>query len=270
MKKLEKIIERIVDYKYETIRIKGHSINPDDFTIIAGPCTIENRESLEEIALHLNSIGINFMRGGAYKLRTSPQDFAGLGSIAFDWLGTISEKYNLVTVSEITDSSHLDEMMEKVDILLVGTRNMLNYPLLTQIGKSGKPVILKRGMSSTVEEWLLASEYILSEGNSRLIYCERGIRTFDSITRNTYDISAIPLLRKYIPFPIIGDPSHATGLRELIKPVSLATVAAGASGLLIEAHPTPELVKVDSRQTIDLKTLTEINQLSGEIKKILY
>jgi 3-deoxy-7-phosphoheptulonate synthase len=218
----------------------------------------------------LSDTGIRYLRGGAYKLRTSPQDFTGLGSIAFDWLASISEKYDLITVSEITDSSHLDEMIEKVDILLVGTRNMLNYPLLTQIGKSGKPVILKRGMSSTIEEWLLASEYILSEGNSKLVFCERGIRTFDSITRNTYDISAIPLLRKYIDFPIIGDPSHATGLRELIKPVSLATAAAGASGLLIEAHPTPDLVQVDSRQTIDLTTLTMIKEQSQKILELLH
>ncbi|MDP8231518.1 MAG: 3-deoxy-7-phosphoheptulonate synthase [Candidatus Zophobacter franzmannii] len=269
MKSLNKIVERINGYGYDRFVVKGQEITPDGFTVIAGPCTIENRDDLEVIAKHLVTENISFIRGGAHKLRTSPNDFAGLGSTALDWLQEIGKKYNLVTVSEITDTEHLDEMIEKIDILLVGTRNMLNYPMLTKIGKTRKPVILKRGMSSTLEEWLLASEYILKEGNSKLIYCERGIRTFDSITRNTYDISAIPLLRSKVNFPVIGDPSHATGLRELIRPISIATASVGASGLLIEAHPTPETVLVDSRQTIDLQTLSTINEQSKAIIKLL-
>ncbi len=266
---LKKIISQINSYGYEPIDLKGTIIKPDEFQIIAGPCTIESKDDLELIAQELNEIGIRLIRGGAFKLRTNANSFNGLGSKALDWLQEVGRKYNLVTVSELTDISHLDEMIEKVDILLIGTRNMLNYPLLTEVGKSKKPVILKRGMSSTVDEWLQASEYILKEGNSKLIFCERGIRTFDSITRNTYDITAIPLLRQSLVFPVIGDPSHATGLRELIKPISLATASVGASGLIVEAHVNPESVIVDSRQTICLSTLKEISEQSRKIVELL-
>ncbi len=266
---LLEIFSQINSYDYDPININGTVIKPDGYHIIAGPCTIESKTDLEFIAGELNRIGVHFIRGGAFKLRTNANAFCGLGTEALGWLKEIGEKYNLITVSELTDISHLDEMTDKVDILLVGTRNMLNYPLLTAVGKSGKPVILKRGMSSTVGEWLQAAEYILKEGNSKLILCERGIRTFDSITRNTYDITAIPLLRQNLKFPIIGDPSHATGLRELIKSVSLATVSIGASGLMVEAHNEPESVKVDARQTIDLVTLEEIVKQSRKIVKLL-
>ncbi len=240
------------------IRIKGQEISRDNFTMIAGPCTIENYEDLLSIAVHLKESGIKYLRGGAYKLRTSPYSFRGLGQEGLRYLKQVATETGLISVSEIVACEDVETMSEYVDILQVGTRNMHNYRLLWKLGKVKNPVILKRGMSSTIEEWLLAAEHILEAGNPNVILCERGIRTFENYTRYTLDISAIPAVKNLSNLPIIVDPSHSSGRREMIKSLSWAAMAAGADGLLIETHFNPDATVCDSRQTIDFKILEEI------------
>jgi len=240
------------------IKIKDFTISKDNFTVIAGPCTIEDYDELLEITQFLKSIGINFFRGGTYKMRTSPYDFQGLGKKGLEYIKKVSDKTGMVSVSEIVSVEDVDVMKDYVDILQVGTRNMHNYRLLSKLGKVNNPIILKRGMSSTIKEWLFAAEYILHNGNSNVILCERGIRTFENYTRNTLDISSIPAIKELTNFPIIVDPSHSSGRRNMIKPLSWAAMAAGADGLLIETHFEPDKTICDSIQTIDYKILKEI------------
>ncbi|MDZ4122145.1 MAG: 3-deoxy-7-phosphoheptulonate synthase [Candidatus Cloacimonadaceae bacterium] len=240
------------------ISINGRVFGDDSFQVIAGPCTVESKESLFGIAEKLSALGITIIRGGAYKLRTSVHSFRGLGDIAIRYLREVADIYNMITVSEIIEVEKVDFMAEYVDIILVGTRNMQNYPLLERLGKIRNPIILKRGMASTIKEWLQAAEYIAESGNSDIILCERGIRTFEDYTRNTLDISAIPAVKELSEFPIIADPSHSTGKRELVKAMSWAAVAAGANGLMIETHECPEQSMCDARQAVDLETFEEI------------
>lgn len=240
------------------IKIKGQIVGSDTFTFIAGPCTIENHDDLLTIALQLKKMGIKFFRGGAYKMRTSPYDFQGLGKEGLEHIKSVADETNLISVSEIVSCEDVKMMSNYVDILQVGTRNMHNYRLLRALGKIANPVILKRGMSSTIEEWLLAAEHILSAGNPNVILCERGIRTFENFTRHTLDISAVPAVKKLSNLPVIVDPSHSSGRREMIKSLSWAAMAAGADGLLIETHFDPDSTICDSRQTIDYKILADI------------
>jgi len=240
------------------IKIKGEIIGGNRFTFIAGPCTIENYEDLKKIVLHLKNIGIKFFRGGAYKLRTSPYSFQGLGKKGLEYIKKVSDETGMISVSEIVSVEDVQLMSEYVDIIQVGTRNMHNYRLLARLGKVSNPVILKRGMSSTIEEWLFAAEHILEAGNQNVILCERGIRTFENFTRNTLDISAIPAVKSLSNLPIIVDPSHSSGRREMIKSLSWAATAAGADGLLIETHFSPDTTVCDSKQTIDFDMLEEI------------
>src|SRR5690554_3494815 len=248
----------------KTIQIKGRTIGREVFTIIAGPCTIDNWNDLRETASALKGLGIDFIRGGAFKLRSSPHSYQGIGKEGLFYLKEICAEFDLVSVSEIISIEDLPLMLEFVDILTVGTRNMQNYRLLSALGEISKPVILKRGMASSVKEWILASNYIARGGNEQIILCERGIRTFEDSTRNTLDISAVPLVKRLTPYPVIIDPSHSTGRRELIKPLSWAAAAAGADGLLIECHVRPEMAKCDARQTIDVSELkTILEKLPG-------
>lgn len=240
------------------ISIKGQTIGRDTFTFIAGPCTIENKEDLLEIAANLKEMGISFFRGGAYKMRTSPYNFQGLGEKGLDYIEQVAEETGLISVSEIVSVEDIDLIKDKVDILQVGTRNMHNYRLLWKLGKIANPIILKRGMSSTIEEWLLAAEHIIEAGNPNVILCERGIRTFENFTRHTLDLSAIPAVKSLSNLPVIVDPSHSSGRREMIKSLSWAAMAAGADGLLIETHFDPDAAICDSKQTIDFEILTEI------------
>ena len=234
-----------------TFEINGVEIGKD-LLMIAGPCAVENEEQIYTISEFLSKKGVRFMRGGAYKPRTSPYSFQGLKKEGLKLMRRAADDHGLAVVSEIMSASQLDEFIENVDILQVGTRNMQNYPLLRALGKINKPVLLKRGMSSTIEEWLLAAEYILSGGNEQVILCERGIRTFETATRNTLDIAAVPLVQQLSHLPVIVDPSQGTGVRDIVDPVSVAAIAAGADGLIIEVHNQPEEALSDGDQSIYL------------------
>jgi len=238
----------------------GVTISHSQFNMIAGPCTISSKEELENIAVALQQTGVKMLRGGTFKLRTHPQAFRGLGAEGVTILHEIARRNNMLSVSEVTALDQIDIMADAVDILLIGTRNMHNYPLLEWLGKLNQPVILKRGMSSTIEEWLLAAAHIIDAGNPNVILCERGIRTFEPATRNTFDVSAIALLRQICHLPIIGDPSHGTGRRTLVRPVALAAVAAGADGLIIEVHNKPDMAVCDAAQTIDMREFELLQQ----------
>ncbi|HHE38350.1 MAG TPA: 3-deoxy-7-phosphoheptulonate synthase [Candidatus Cloacimonetes bacterium] len=244
--------------EFGEIKIKNRIISRNNFTFIAGPCTIENYDDLMKIVLKLKEMGIKFFRGGAYKMRTSPYSFQGLGRKGLEIIKKVSDQTGMVSVSEIISPEHVHEMSEYIDILQVGTRNMHNYPLLEKLGKVSNPIILKRGMSNTIKEWLLAAEHLMEAGNKKVILCERGIRTFEDYTRNTLDISAIPAVKNLSNLPIIIDPSHSSGKREMIKSLSWAAMAAGADGIMIETHFSPETTICDSKQTIDFQMLEEI------------
>ncbi len=240
------------------IKIGDKIISRNNFTIIAGPCTIDNREDLKKTASCLKDMGISFLRGGAYKLRSSPYSYQGLGEEALLYMKEVCAELKMTSVSEIISIDDLPQMTKYIDILIVGTRNMQNYRLLSAIGETKKPVILKRGMASTIREWILAAEYISKVGNDNIILCERGIRTFENYTRNTLDISAIPLVQKLTPYPVIVDPSHSSGIKELVKPLSWAAAAAGADGLIIECHAQPQKARCDAQQTIGTDILKDI------------
>ncbi len=217
--------------------------------IIAGPCSVESQDQIVSIARSVKKVGANLLRGGAYKPRTSPYDFQGMRADGLDLLRIAKSETGLPIVSEIVGISHLDQFAD-VDILQVGARNMQNFELLKELGKIGKPILLKRGFSSTVKEWLMSAEYLMDNGNDQVILCERGIRTFSDITRNTLDLSVVPILKEVSHLPIIVDPSHGTGLSSLVGSMSLAAIAAGADGLMIEVHNDPPNALSDGDQSI--------------------
>jgi 3-deoxy-7-phosphoheptulonate synthase len=249
-----------------TFNVNGTIIGKD-LLMIAGPCAVENKEQIFTISEFLSKNKIKFLRGGAYKPRTSPYSFQGLKTEGLVMMREAADKYNMSVVSEIMEIDKIDEFCEYVDILQVGTRNMQNYPLLRALGKVNKPILLKRGMSSTIEEWLLAAEYIVSSGNEKVILCERGIRTFENATRNTIDISAIPMVKMLSHLPIILDPSQGTGHRELVAPMSAAGIAAGSDGLIIEVHNQPDEALSDGEQSLFLDQFENLlPTLSGQAK----
>ena len=222
-----------------------------DFTIIAGPCSVENEEQTLITAQKVKEAGANMLRGGAFKPRTSPYAFQGLGIKGLKILEKAKKATGLPIVTEVIDPRDVLWVCEYADVLQIGARNMQNFSLLKEVGKAGKPVLLKRGMYSTLQEWLNCAEYILSEGNPNIILCERGIRTFETYTRNTLDLSMVPAIKEVTHLPVIVDPSHGTGKASLVEPMSLAAVAAGASGLIIEVHYHPEQAMSDKEQTLD-------------------
>jgi 3-deoxy-7-phosphoheptulonate synthase len=238
--------------------VKDTMIGGNTINMVAGPCSIESEEQIFSIAGFISKLGVKFIRGGAYKPRTSPYRFQGLGLDGLKLIRNAADKNNLLVVTEVIDSSLLEQTSEYADILQVGSRNMQNFHFLKQLGKVNKPILLKRGMTSSVEEWLMAAEYILSEGNERVILCERGIKTFDNLVRNTMDIAAIPLVKHLSHLPVWADPSHGTGRRDLVEPVSLAAVAAGADGLVIEIHPDPDNALSDGAQSLYLNQFYEL------------
>jgi 3-deoxy-7-phosphoheptulonate synthase len=240
-----------------TFTVNGVEIGKE-LMMIAGPCAIENEEQIFTISEFLSKQNIKFMRGGAYKPRTSPYSFQGLKTEGLVMMRKAADAHGLAVVSEIMSIDKVDEFNDYVDIFQVGTRNMQNYPLLRALSKNNKPVLLKRGMSSTIEEWLLAAEYIVSGGNEKVILCERGIRTFETATRNTLDLSAIPLVKQLSHLPIIVDPSQGTGVRELVSPMSAAAIAAGADGLIVEVHNQPAEALSDGEQSIYLDQLEKL------------
>lgn len=221
-------------------------------TVIAGPCAVESSEGYLEIADFLAQTGAHILRGGLFKPRTSPYSFRGLGLEGLNIMAEAKRRTGLPLITEIMDARDLDNMYDVVDILQVGSRNMQNFSLLDELGRSNKPVLLKRGLAATIEEWLLAAEYILNGGNQQVILCERGIRTFETYTRNTVDIGAVALLKHLSHLPVIVDPSHATGKWEIVIPVAKAGIAAGADGVMVEVHQDPERALSDGRQSLNM------------------
>jgi 3-deoxy-7-phosphoheptulonate synthase len=229
---------------------KGVAVGGEQVVVMAGPCSVESAEQIETIAALVAKHGVRVLRGGAFKPRTSPYSFQGLGKKGLQLIRAAADAHGLLVVSEVMDHTQIPMMMDYVDVLQVGARNMQNYNLLKEVGKVTKPVLLKRGISATLEELLLSAEYIMTGGNYDIILCERGIRTFESYTRNTLDISAIPVIKKLSHLPIIVDPSHGTGRRDKVAPMARAAVAAGADGLLIEVHDDPEKALSDGAQSL--------------------
>jgi 3-deoxy-7-phosphoheptulonate synthase len=232
------------------LEIDGRRIGGDHFATMAGPCTVESREVLLDAARAVRDAGAQFLRGGAYKPRTSPYSFQGLGEAGLRLLAEAKAETGLPIVTELLDVRDLDPVLEVADIVQLGARNMQNYTLLTEVGRSGKPVLLKRGLSATLEELLMAAEYILKEGNEQVMLCERGIRTYEPSYRFTLDLMAVPVLRELTHLPIVIDPSHAAGKRSLVEPLSLAAAAAGADGIIVEIHPSPEEAVCDGPQAL--------------------
>ena len=232
------------------IKLNGVTIGGEGIVVMAGPCAVESEEQLFSTARAVKVAGATVLRGGAFKPRTSPYQFRGLGKGGLAMLAQAGKENQMAVITEVMAPEHVDLVAKYADILQVGARNMQNFILLDEVGKTKKPVLLKRGLSSSIQEWLLAAEYILNQGNEQVILCERGIRTFENYTRNTIDISAIPIIEKVSHLPIIADPSHGTGKWYLVLPLALAAVAAGADGLLIEVHPNPDQALADGPQSL--------------------
>ncbi|HVR43976.1 MAG TPA: 3-deoxy-7-phosphoheptulonate synthase [Thermoanaerobaculia bacterium] len=232
------------------VRVRDVEVGGPEVVVMAGPCTIEGEDQLYQSAAAVRKAGAKILRGGAFKPRTSPYSFQGMGIEGLRLLQGIAEELDMATVSEVMETSQIEAMLPFVDILQVGARNMQNFNLLAALGQTRKPILLKRGMSATVQEWLLAAEYIMAGGNYQVILCERGIRTFETYLRNTLDISAIPVVQKLSHLPIVADPSHATGRRDKVKPLARAAIAAGADGLLIEVHHDPDSALCDGPQSL--------------------
>lgn len=246
--------------------INGARIGVDNFCVIAGPCAVETRQQVLETAHFLKEEGIKFLRGGAYKPRTSPYSFQGLKEEGLEILKEASQESGLRIVTEVMDTREVELVSKYADVLQIGTRNMQNFSLLKEVGRTDKPVLLKRGQSATYRELLMAAEYIISEGNSQVILCERGIRTFTDETRNTLDISAIPIVKRYSHLPIIVDPSHASGDWRYIIPLSKAAVAAGADGLIVEVHPDPRNALSDGNQSLNFE---QFRELMRQVRKLV-
>jgi 3-deoxy-7-phosphoheptulonate synthase len=240
------------------VNVNGCAIGGKDVIVMAGPCTIENEKQMFGTAEAVARAGAKVLRGGAYKPRTSPYAFQGMGIEGLKLLQAAGKQFGMATVSEVMEISQIEKMLEYVDILQIGARNMQNFNLLSAVGQTRKPVLLKRGMAATIQEWLLACEYIMSGGNYQVILCERGIRTFDTYLRNTLDLAAIPVVQKLSHLPIIVDPSHATGRRDKVMPMARAAVAAGADGLLIEVHNEPEKALCDGPQSLYPEQFVEL------------
>ncbi len=247
------------------IDVRGRKIGGKQISIIAGPCSVESQKQINYVAHEVKKSGAQFLRGGAFKPRTSPYAFQGMGKEGLELLYNAGKEYDIPIVSEIMNISTLDLFMEKVDIIQIGARNMQNFDMLKELGRTDKPLLLKRGFSSTIEELLMAAEYIMAEGNQNVILCERGIRTFETATRNSLDLSSIPILKRNSHLPVIVDPSHATGIHWMVEPMSKAAIAAGADGLIIEVHNNPKAAKCDGQQSI---TPMSFNSLVGKIEKI--
>jgi len=247
------------------VKIRGVEVGGSEVIILAGPCAVESQEQLFETARSVKISGAKILRGGAFKPRTSPYKFQGMGEEGLKLLGLISRETGLPVVTEVMDTRQVELVAEYADMLQIGSRNMHNYPLLKEVGMYRKPVLLKRGMMATIDEFLLAAEYILNLGNEQVILCERGIRTFETSTRNTLDLSAVPMLKHLTHLPVIVDPSHGTGVRWMVPAMAKAAVAAGADGLIIEVHYKPEEALCDGDQSLNLK---EFDQLMKDLKKV--
>ena len=240
------------------VDVNGSKVGGKYLGIMAGPCSVESEEQIVEVAKAVKASGANFLRGGAFKPRTSPYSFQGLELQGLELLKIAKQETGLPIVTELMSAEYLDRFVEDVDVIQIGARNMQNFDLLKEVGKTKTPVLLKRGMSSTIEEWLMSAEYIMAGGNENVILCERGIRTFEKATRNTLDLSAVPVIKEKSHLPIIIDPSHATGKRDLVEPLAKAAIAVGADGLMIEVHNNPAKALCDGKQSIKPDKFDEI------------
>jgi len=274
-KGVEEIIRILKPYKLAsrefmdsntTIKVKDITIGGKEVIVMAGPCVVENEQQIFKTARQVKALGAKILRGGAFKPRTSPYSFQGLGEEGLKLLAQVGKEIGLAVVTEVMSDNQIDLVAKYTDIFQVGARNMQNFALLKELGKTKKPILLKRGMSATLEELLLSAEYILSQGNYEVILCERGIRTFENYTRNTLDLSAVPALKELSHLPVIVDPSHATGKWRLVSPMAKAAIAAGADGLLIEVHPEPKNSLSDGAQTLNFDKFT---QLMKELRPII-
>lgn len=271
LKKIEtpfKFVSREFKKEDTIVDIKGVKIGGNKSVIMAGPCAVEGEKMILEIACQVKKMGGNFLRGGAFKPRTSPYDFQGLGEEGLKYMRSACDKEGLLMVTEVMDTKDIELVGMYTDIFQVGARNMQNYSLLKELGKLEKPILLKRGLSATVKEFLMAAEYIVSSGNKNVILCERGIRTFETETRNTVDINGIALLKRKTHLPIIIDASHGTGIRELVEPVTLGCILAGADGAMLEIHKTPCCAVSDANQTIDFKAFQKLCIKIKEVEKL--
>lgn len=252
-----------------TIKVGDVIIGGEVITIMAGPCAVESETQLMETARAVKAAGAHILRGGAFKPSTSPYSFRGMGEKGLKLLAQAREETGLPVITEVLAPQDVDMVARYADILQIGTRNMQNFVLLDEVGKAKKPVMLKRGMSATIQEWLLSAEYILAQGNRQVILCERGIRTFETYTRNTMDVSAIPIIKKVSHLPIIADPSHGTGKWYLVGPLALASIAAGADGLMIEVHPNPDKALKDGPQSLNFDTFRQLtSQLASVVTAV--
>jgi 3-deoxy-7-phosphoheptulonate synthase len=251
------------------IDIKGQTIGGGSLTVIAGPCSIESEAQIHEIAALVAASGATILRGGAFKPRTSPYDFQGLGEAGLKYLQQAADAHGLLCVSEVMDTQDIDLVCRHVDIVQIGARNMQNFSLLKQVGKTGKPVLLKRGLAATYMDFLMAAEYIMQTGNFKVILCERGIRTFETHARNTLDIAAVPILHELSHLPVIVDPSHGTGMRSIVPHMVYAAIAAGADGIMVEVHPKPDESVSDAKQTISPSTFAQMMQVARQISTVI-
>jgi 3-deoxy-7-phosphoheptulonate synthase len=260
-----KLVSRELSPDPTRIEVRGRKIGDGYFGFIAGPCTVESREQTLESARAVAAAGVTMLRGGAFKPRTSPYAFQGLGEVALEILKEAREETGLPLVTELMDPRHVEAVVDAADVIQIGARNMSNFSLLSEVGRAPKPVLLKRGLSSTVEDLLMAAEYIVKEGNSEVILCERGIKTFETATRFTLDIGAVPVLKMETHLPVIVDPSHPAGRRDLVLPLARAAVAAGADGIIVEVHPRPEDALCDGPQLIPT---ADFDEFAGEIRAL--
>jgi len=255
----------VITSPVEVVEVAGVAVGGGHGVVIAGPCAVESREQLTAAAQAVRAAGAHLLRGDAFKPRTSPYAFQGLGEKALELLAEVRELTGLPFVAEVLDPRDVELVSSYADCIRVGTRNMSNYPLLTELGRQPKPVLLKRGMQASIEEWLGAAEYVSNAGNRNIILCERGIRTFETTTRNTLDLSAVAVIKATTRLPVIVDPSHATGRRSLVAPLARAALAAGADGVMVDVHPSPQTAKVDGAQALDPE---EFSSLMAELHRI--
>jgi 3-deoxy-7-phosphoheptulonate synthase len=266
-----KLVNRTFHPDNSVVKVKDSEIGGYQIVVIAGPCAVESEEQIVSTARFLKSKGVKFLRGGAYKPRTSPYSFQGMEEEGLKILAAAREETGLLIVSEAVSSKSLELVAKYADIVQIGARNMQNFSLLQEVGRLKTPVILKRGLSATIEEWLNAAEYIMNEGNYNIILCERGIRTFETYTRNTLDLSSIPAVKELSHLPVIADPSHGTGRWKMVTPMSRAAIAAGADGLIVEIHPCPKDALSDGPQSLNFDTFSElmedIHRIAGIINR---
>lgn len=264
-----KLVSRDFHPEDTVIDAGGVKIGGKEIVVMAGPCAVESLEQLREAAQSVKACGAKFLRGGAYKPRTSPYDFQGLGEDGLKLLRQVADEFNLRVVTEIVDKDDIELFCKYADILQVGARNMQNFQMLKALGKCSKPILLKRGLSATISEWLNAAEYIMSGGNEQVIFCERGIRTYETFTRNTLDLSAVAAVKELSHLPIVVDPSHGTGRWKMVAPMARAAIAAGADGLIIEVHPHPEKALSDGDQSLRPEAFKELMENLDGIAKVM-